>query len=59
MDTRPDETDDYWPGLFGPRPVLPFVAGMTPFVCTVAFFALFHSGRDPLEALQVRGQHAI
>lgn len=56
-DSQSAEADnDYWPSRLGPaRPVLPFVLGSAPFVAIVAFLALYHSGKDPLDALAFAG----
>ncbi|MBK8254565.1 MAG: hypothetical protein IPK82_18095 [Polyangiaceae bacterium] len=51
-----DDGGEYWTSIFGPsRPVLPFVAGCTPFVAIVAFVASYHAGKEPGEALQFAG----
>lgn len=56
MDT-PDspaaEEQAYWPSVLGPfRPVLPFIAACGIPVAIVTFFAMFHSGKDPVDALK-------
>lgn len=48
-----DPMKGYWPSVIGPfRPVLPFIAGSGFFVALVTFLALFHSGKDPVDALK-------
>src|SRR5262249_17495353 len=43
----------YWPSVIGPfRPVLPFIAGSGIPVAIVTFFAMFHSNKEPLDALK-------
>jgi hypothetical protein len=44
---------DYWPSVLGPaRPLLPFVFGCSFPIAIVAFFCLFHSGKEAGESAQ-------
>jgi len=54
------ESGPPWPGLFGPfGPILPFVLGCAVPVAIVTFVAMYHAGKDPLDALKFTAATAV